>query len=124
MKKRILHIDDKPENKKDIGNLLEQEGYEFTSFSDGLEALREVKEGLLYDAVILDRSMKPSGEKIAKELRILHPSKLIIMLAAIPDYLAESGDIMHLNKLGIDKYFCKPIESSHLLNYLKARLNN
>jgi CheY-like chemotaxis protein len=93
---KILCVDDQVENLKVRAMLLEQFGCEVVQAQDHQSALRQVEEDDL-DLIVIDYHLAKgqTGEKIARDVRIIRPSLPLIMLtgdARIPDSAAQTVD--------------------------------
>ena len=53
----VMIIDDDPDLVCDLSELLESEGYEVATASDGLDALNQLRQGLRPSAILLDLMM-------------------------------------------------------------------
>ena len=63
-------VDDDPEIRSSLGELLEDEGYEVVAACDGLEALRMLRNGDKPSVILLDLMMpNMDGWETARELR-------------------------------------------------------
>ncbi len=117
---RILIVDDVKENVKILVSILQHEGYDITTSSDGYEALKMVKEQE-FDLLLLDIMMPEiSGLEVCRYLKV-DPKT-----AAIPViFLTASNDKKVLTKAfdvgGID-YIRKPYFKEELLARVKAAL--
>ncbi len=116
----ILIIDDVIENIKILSSILEQEGYNVMSTTDGFEALKLIQ-SRPFDLIMLDIMMPDiSGLEVCRHLKV-DP-----MTANIPViFLTASNDKDMLSKAfdvgGID-YIRKPYFKEELLSRVKAAL--
>lgn len=118
--KRILIIEDDPSVLRAISYMLEKEGYQVLTATNGLEGLSKAK-GENPDLLILD-VMLPGidGFEICHRLRaesqIAHLP--ILMLSAKGQATDRSTGL----QVGADEYLTKPVERSVLLSKIEALL--
>jgi CheY-like chemotaxis protein len=81
-RKLLLCVDDRTSSLEVRRLLLEREGYEVLTASDGVAGL-ELFEARSVDLVVLDYQMpEPNGAVVAKKMRSLKPEVPVIMLSA------------------------------------------
>jgi CheY-like chemotaxis protein len=81
-KKRILLVDDEPDHCMVYQIVLEDTGYECTSYTDSVRALQEFKRNS-YDLVILDIKMpKLDGFALCEKIREVERDVQIIFITA------------------------------------------
>ena len=115
---KILVVEDDPGIQEYIQELLNENGYNVTSFSDGISALEYLKKSPV-DLVILDLGLpKLAGEAVCRDIRKKYPHLPIIILTAKD----TTTDIVNGLNLGADDYITKPFVADILLARLKARL--
>lgn len=116
--KRILVVDDDANVRALLRQELEAAGYCVREAGDGLAAINEIKKERL-DLIILDVMMpKMSGFDVAAVLRN-DPSTMnipIVILSIIED--RERGC-----RIGIDRYYTKPVNTEHLLEGIGALIS-
>jgi two-component system response regulator (stage 0 sporulation protein F) len=113
----ILVVDDSPAMLKYFRTLLELDSYRVHTASNGLEALRRVREGFVPDLVLLDVQMPHlDGMQTLKYLLKLRPGLKVIMCSA----WSSPGKVQQARLLGAQAYLTKPVQ--HL--YLTAALEN
>ena len=119
--KRILIIEDDPSFSRAINHIVEKEGYDVSTASNGMTGLRMVKENLP-DLLILD-VMLPGmdGLSVCRELKQCPETRAmpIIMISAKRD----EADVVVGLKLGADDYMIKPFSYKELLARVKAALH-
>ena len=100
--------------------ILVREGYMVLTASSGHDAIGQVKEPLSpIDVVLLDVHLPDiNGIDLCARLREIHPSMPVVVCTgeADPEEAAE------LLKLGVHRYFCKPIAVEELLATVEAAL--
>ncbi len=116
-KKTVLVVDDEASIRELLRQELESEGYTVREAKDGREALAQVKREKP-DLIVLDVMMPElSGFDVAAVLRN-DPETFnipIVILSIIQD--KERG-----YRLGVDRYFTKPMDTRALLNEIGALL--
>src|SRR5690349_16651529 len=116
MVKRILIIEDEPDIRDFLKELLVDEGYTVAASEDGIEGLNSFKK-FEPDLVILDLGLpKMSGESVCMELKKKDPNLPIILLTAKDG----TPDIVKGLNLGADDYVTKPFIADVLLARIKA----
>src|SRR4051812_26703351 len=106
MRARILVVDDEPSVREFFEILLTKEGYEVVAASDGVEALRMIREQSL-DLVISDLQMKNGdGMILLKEAKKLQSETPVIMITAY----ATTDSAVEAMKAGAFDYLSKPFK--------------
>lgn len=123
MAKKILVIDDNLFIREVYEDILNQEGYDVDSASDGEEGLQKLQKGG-YDLTLLDVNMpKLDGLGILKSL-LEKPSlekngPIILLTNSTPDAVVREG-----LKIGASSYFIKAdLAPDQLLNQIKQQLS-
>jgi two-component system response regulator PilR (NtrC family) len=81
-KGRILIIEDEKSMREVLRILLEEEGYEITAASNGLEGMEYLKNDI-FDLVVTDIKMpKADGFEVLKKVKELSPSTIVIIITA------------------------------------------
>ncbi len=115
----ILVVDDEPDSRMILREMLCHLGYRVIEHPDGSSALMTLREGSEVDLVITDERMSDmSGLELAKTVRRERPHVPIIMVTAyggVEDYLRSLG-------LGVFEYINKPVERKELAVIVKAAL--
>jgi CheY-like chemotaxis protein len=120
MARRVLVVEDEPENRLLLGMVLTAEGYEVVETEDGPSALRALAQQLP-DVILLDVMMPGmNGYAVFERLREDPRTKPIpvIMLTA----LAQRADVERAVELGVEGYVTKPFEPSELLHAIEQAL--
>jgi len=100
---RILVVDDDPEMRALLLDILTNEGYEVTEAKDGTEAVLALR-ARKFDLILMDKNMPgPSGLDLLPGLRRVSPWSPIIMMTAfgdVPSYMeaVEKGAVEFLFK--------------------------
>jgi CheY-like chemotaxis protein len=88
--KRILLVDDEPDNCMVYQTVLEDAGYQCVSYIDSVKALQEFRSGY-YDLVILDIKMPVlNGFELCIKIIELDKNVPIIFITALPDIRDQS----------------------------------
>ena len=118
MSSRILLVEDEPGLVLTITDLLEAEGYEVETASNGEAGLMKAQSGA-FDLVILDVMLpKKNGFDVCRELRQQGKDVAILLLTAKTQVVDRVVGL----KLGADDYLTKPFDPSELLARLEALL--
>lgn len=113
----IVVCDDEPDIRDTVGEYLERQGFNVTQASGG-EALRDLADNAVFDAVILDISMPgEDGLSLARFLRERGGVGIIMLTAS-----GETVDRIVGLEMGADDYLAKPVDLRELLARLKAVL--
>ncbi len=116
---RLLIVDDVPDNLFLVRTILEEEGYEIVTSSNGQEAL-EIIETEPPDLVLLDVMMPVmDGYEVTRRMRAMKD------LPFIPILLITAYDRANAVKgldLGADEFIRKPIEADELLARVRSLL--
>jgi CheY-like chemotaxis protein len=105
---RILTVDDDEAVSAAIMHLLQADGHQVTAVSDAISALTQFQLGR-YDVAILDLRMPHlDGLSLARQLKEMSPSLLIILLTGWGDQLRED------KPPEVDMVLAKPIRRATL----------
>ncbi len=114
-KKRILVVDDEENARIGLSKLLEREGFEVESVSNGYEALNYLNQRQV-NVIVTDINMpEMNGITFLKELNKNFPASNVIMITA---YGGVESYIEAMN-LGAFEYINKPIKIDELKSILK-----
>ena len=100
---RVLVVDDDPEMRALLLDVLRNEGYEVAEAKDGIEAVLALR-AREFDVILMDKNMHwPSGLDLLPGFRRVCPRSQIIMMTAFGDvasYMeaAEKGAVEYLFK--------------------------
>ena len=118
--KKVLYIEDEPEQIEVIQTRLEKLGYKVISAQDGSEGLKKVGQEKP-DLVLLDIFMpKINGLEVCKTLKNNPKTKhipIILITASGVNYVEEQGQ-----NVQADACILKPYESQDLIAKIKALL--
>ena len=120
MKKKILIVEDNPQNMKLMEMLLEAKGYILLEAIDGEQAM-DVATTERPDLILMDIQLpKMSGLEVTRKLRQL-PAFNHIPIIAITAY-AMKGDKEKFIEAGCDAYLPKPIDTRELPKVISEML--
>lgn len=103
---RILIIEDEKSMREVLRILLEEEGYEITAASNGLEGIEYLRDDI-FDLVVTDIKMpKADGFEVLKKVKELSPSTIVIMITAF----GTTESAIEAMKLGAYDYIHKPFK--------------
>lgn len=122
MSKKILLVDDEPSILLSLEFLMEQEGYDVHTATDGDEALQSVREKLP-DLILLDIMMpKRDGFEVCQIIRAnpeWKETKIILLTAKGREVDQEKG-----LALGADDYITKPFATQELIKKVNMILES
>lgn len=117
---RLLIVDDEPDILDVLRTLLEFEGYEVTTASNGVDALEMADQGP--DAILLDAMLpQMTGWDVCAALKS-NPKTVdipVLMLSA----RTQKEDILRGKEVGAEYYVTKPFDISELLTVLSNALD-
>ena len=113
---KIMHVEDEPDTRKVVKEILEAEGYKIVSFSNGEKGVAAVKKEkpavILLDVMMPKMSGWDAFEKIRKINKKIKVAFLTV-LEVSPERLAA------LKKAGISDYITKPFTATDLIARVK-----
>jgi signal transduction histidine kinase/DNA-binding response OmpR family regulator len=118
---KILIADDHPDNVTLLARYLENEGYDYVTAGDGVEAMEKTR-AELPDLVLLDVNMpNKDGFAVLEEIRadpaIQHIPVIILTAARL-----DPTDIQSGLTLGADDYVTKPFDRRELMARIRTKL--
>lgn len=106
IKGRILIIEDEKSMREVLRILLEEEAYEVTAASDGMEGIEFIRQNI-FDLIITDIKMpKADGFEVLKEAKEISPSTVVIMVTAF----GTTESAIDAMKKGAYDYINKPFK--------------
>jgi PAS domain S-box-containing protein len=114
---RILLVDDNPDSRSILSDLLTAQGADLTQASSGTEALDELRSraspGSCFQIMLLDSTMPvPGGFYLAKHPMTGAPAPpQIVMMVATNDL---TGKLVRLRAIGVNNYIVKPVRRAEL----------
>jgi CheY-like chemotaxis protein len=117
----VLVVDDDGANRMIARALLMSEKFEVTEATDGAEALALLRNGALFDLVVLDLDMPKVGGR-----DVLHALRADVASAGIPTIILTGSSDAELESSlldeGADDYIRKPFDPRRFLGRVKATL--
>ena len=125
MKKHILVIDDDESMRKSLNRILERNGYEVLTASDGREGIRKFRDGNI-DLIITDIYMPDSdGFEFLLNLKQEDEDVKIISMSGGSKTLREGELFLSMSKaLGAHYALKKPFSNDELLLAIKSLLSD
>lgn len=112
---RILIVDDEPDMRLAVRNVLKLRGYEVSEAGDGPAALDSVR-GDRPDLVLLDMRLPGmDGMEVLEELKKIDDSLPVVMITGY-GHIQSAVDVM---KLGASEYLQKPFENAQLVETVR-----
>lgn len=112
MSAKILVVEDNPQNRLLVADLLRWHGYEVLEARDGEEGIRLARENLP-NLILMDIQMPLlSGLEAARTLRS-DPLTAHIKIVAVTS-MAMKGDREKIVEVGLDDYIPKPVDTRRL----------
>src|ERR1700690_4047292 len=103
---RILVVEDERSMREVLKILLEEESYDVTTASDGLEGVEHIKNNV-FDLVITDIKMpKADGFEVLKQVKSISPDTIVIMVTAF----GTTEAAIEAMKIGAYDYIHKPFK--------------
>jgi CheY-like chemotaxis protein len=122
-KKRVLLVDDEPDIYMVYQIVLEDAGYECTSYTDSVKAMQEFRPNY-YDLILLDIKMPVlNGFDLCKKIIELDKAVHIIFITASEAYY-EKFRGQHFPELGKINYIQKPIGNDELVRLVDMIIAN
>jgi len=118
MTNKVLIVEDEKSIRDYLIEAFKDSNFSVKSTSDGIEAIKIIKENNL-DIVILDLGIESiSGETVCVEAKKINPKLPIIILTA----KNTSRDVVRGLDIGADDYISKPFDTDELLARVRVRL--
>jgi CheY-like chemotaxis protein len=115
---KILIVEDHPDSRAMLAEMLAFEGYEVTAVADGAEALEKARVSPP-DVAVVDIGLRGmDGHDVARRLRAAHGEA--IRLVAVTGY-GQAEDIEQSRAAGFDAHVTKPVDVDALLRILPSR---
>jgi DNA-binding NtrC family response regulator len=113
---RILFVEDDPEMVSTYMDNFSSAEYEPCSAKNGVEALKILRNSEPFDVIVTDNYMpEMNGMDLLKELQKEYPSLKIILVTAYGNWT----DYVEAYKLGVAKFFDKPLRPGELKNAIQ-----
>jgi CheY-like chemotaxis protein len=121
-RKRVLLVDDEPDICLIYQMVLEDAGYQCSSYTDPVQALQEFKP-YFYDLILLDIKMPVlNGFELCKKIRAIDNTVHIIFITAAEEYYKFRHQ--HFPELGKINYIQKPIGNDELVQIVDRIVAN
>jgi two-component system cell cycle response regulator DivK len=121
MTKRILVVEDQPDNRQIIRDMLAPTDYEITEAEDGQQALDAIAK-LRPDLILMDIQLPIIGGYTATRKIKSDPAMRSIPIIAVTSY-ALSGEEKKAREAGCDDYVPKPFSPRQLLAKIRQYLS-
>lgn len=117
MARKILVVEDNPDNMKLVTWILEDEHYEVTGVHSGEECLAQVQQAH-YDAVLMDISLPGmDGKEVTRRLRAMDQFRQLPIIALTAH--AIKGEDDDIRASGVTDLITKPLDEDILLARLR-----
>jgi len=117
-KGNILIVEDEKSMREVLKILLEGEGHQVTTASDGLEAFSCIEKDI-FDLVITDMKMpKGDGFEVLKKIKEISPATIVIMITAF----GNTETAIEAMKLGAYDYVSKPFNIDEIRLIVKKAI--
>ncbi len=118
MRTRVLVIDDDPDMRGLLQDVLVREGYDVTQAQGGAEALLKLRTES-FAAIIIDKNMPGlSGLDVLPGIRKMYPETPVILITAFGD----AATYLEAMDKGAFEYINKPFKISELMGVLRRAL--
>lgn len=118
--KRILYVEDNPQNMRLVRKLLKMHGYEMIEAVSGLAgveaAQKELPDLILMDINLPDIDGKEATQRIKQHPKLVHVPVIALTAAAM------RGDRERILSAGCDDYLQKPIDTIQMIETIKRHL--
>jgi K+-sensing histidine kinase KdpD len=117
----LLVVEDDPQAREVIELLLESQGYDILSASDGKEGIKILEKSL--PDLILSDVMMPNMDGFEFYKKVQENFKWRSIPFVFMTALSAEDDIKKAKEMGVDDYVTKPIDESMLFSIIKGKLN-
>jgi PAS domain S-box-containing protein len=117
-KNKILIVDDNMGICESMSDILEDQGYEVSTFNNGSEAIDKIKQTLFNVAMIDIKLPDMSGTQILKECKKSYPDMVCIIMTGH----ASVENAVNALKEGADEFFTKPLAMEEALHRIEDAL--
>jgi carbon storage regulator CsrA len=119
---KVLVVDDDANERQLLAGLLQMDGCRVETAIDGLDAIAFLKHGAVPDVVLLDMQMPRLGGK--ETLAAIRNNWRDLLVFGVSGTTPAENDIALGGPCGIDEWFEKPLNPSHLVDRMRQRLRN
>jgi len=121
MGRKILVVEDNPDNLKLVTWILEDEHYHVTGVGSGEACLEQVQQDS-YDVVLMDISLPGiDGKEATRRLRAMDQFRSLPIIALTAH--AIKGEDDEIRAAGVTDLITKPLDEDQLLKCLRALVN-
>jgi DNA-binding response OmpR family regulator len=114
---RCLVVDDDPQVRDMIRDILSNAGHQVVAATDGSDGVEKFKADGAFDLVITDLAMpKLNGLQLARVCKTLRPAVPVVMLTGWGVLLTEEELAEH----GVDEVLSKPVRMDQVLSAVTA----
>src|SRR5262245_40395700 len=118
---RILFVEDDPEMAATYMDNFSSADYETCAAENGLEALKILKTSKPFDIIVADNYMpQMTGMDLLKVVKKEYPGLHVILVTAYGDWT----DYVEAYKLGVTKFFDKPLKPGELKSAIQELLRS
>jgi CheY-like chemotaxis protein len=114
----ILLVEDDPDLRDAVAEILTDEGFRVVRTADGREALAALKSGLDFCAILLDIRMPVMDGVEFRRHQLRDPDHAKVPVVA---FSASSGEEAEVRALGIDTSIAKPVDLTALLRAVTGK---
>jgi len=119
MRRQVLIVEDEPELRSNLSEVLQENGFAVRTANDGVEAMEALNQGRS-DLVLMDVNMpRMSGLETLKKIKELDPSILVILMTAY----SNIEDAVKAVKDGAYNYLAKPVKQAALVEMVGRALD-
>jgi len=118
----VLLVDDEPALSKAVGSMLQRLGYNVTSMTDPVEAVRRFTQAPeSFDIVVTDNTMpKMTGLDVIREVHSLRPKMAALLMSG----LSTTWTPDRLHSLGVSELVTKPVDHTGLAQAIRRALGH
>ncbi|MEM7348754.1 MAG: response regulator, partial [Chloroflexota bacterium] len=120
-RRRVLIVDDRPENLWVLRNMLEPLGFTILEATNGLEAIEKAKNGHL-DLILMDIAM-PGMDGLEATRHVRHKLALHDLVIIAVSAKAYEEDQEQSLAAGCNAFLSKPVNEAELMTLIAAHLN-
>ena len=117
---RILIVDDEPDMRLAIKNVLKIRGYEIFEAGDGIAALDIIRKNDIHLMLLDIRLPGMDGIEVLERTRKINRSLPVVMITGY-GHIRSAVDVM---KLGANEYLQKPFENTQLVKTVRRFLDD
>jgi carbon storage regulator CsrA len=117
---KVLVVDDDANERELLAGLLQMDGCQVQTASDGVDAIEVLHRGPTPDVVLLDMQMPRLGGK--ETLSVIRDRWGSLLVFGVSGSTPAENDITLGGPRGIDEWFEKPLNPGHLVSRMRQRL--